>query len=172
MLAWRRLSPFALAVHGIHFRQRLERISSVSVSGMCRGMGGMWRGWTVAAVVSRWSTRRGRSPHENSLSWRLISVNFRFHVLYFRSEHAVRRSGYRGTSSGIARGSSAFQGVPATSTDDVNVCRCSMHRRCTRNRTGCIRGPADAARMSGFYVAVLRRFAQLLTVQLFFRFTR
>ena len=98
----------------------------------------MWRGWAVAAVVSRRSTRGRCPPHEDGLSRRFVAVDFRFHVLYLRSKHAVRWSGHRRATSGIAGGSSTFQGVPAAGAYDVDVRCCGVHRRRACDRTGCV----------------------------------
>lgn len=183
LLAGRRLPPFALPVHRIHFRQRLEGIPPGPrgvgrVGGRVSGVRG---GWAVAAVVPRRRASGWRPPHEHRLPGRLATVHFRLHVLYFRREHAVRGPSHRRASSGIARRACpTLEGVSAASSNDPDVggvlllllLLLLLHggrggRGHGARRVG---RAAHAARVSRLHVAVLGRLAQLLAVELLLRF--
>lgn len=184
LLAGRRLPPFALPVHRIHFRQRLERIPPAprGVGRVGGRVGGVRGGWAVAAVVPGRRAGGRRPPHEHRLPGRFAPVHFRLHVLYFRREHAVRGAGHRRTPGGIAgRAWPTLQGVSATGSNYTDVGgvlllllllllllhggrggRCHGARR--------VRGAAHAASVSRLHVAVLGRLAQLLAVELLLGF--
>lgn len=161
------LSPFAIPVHGVHLRERLERIAG-GIGRVRRWMGRMWRRRTVTTVVSGWCAWRRCAPHQHGLPRCLVAIHLGLHVLDLRRQHAVGRAGHWRAAGGIAGRRTALQWMPASSAHHVHIGRRWMHRGRTRYGTGGVGWTTDAAGVSRLHVAVFGWLAatELLAVKL------